>query len=85
MAKTNVSDLVPFAVTLNECRRLCGGESRQSTYEAIGRGDLVAVKRGKRTLVTTASIRRRMENLPRAQIKSPSTRTFDLHAASPEA
>jgi hypothetical protein len=60
----------PFAVPLKEARRLLGNKSHGATYAAIGRGELEAVKDGKKTLITLRSIRARQESLPSAKIKS---------------
>ena len=56
----------PELVTIDEARRVSGGESKSSIYRALAAGELEAVKRGRRTLVTTESIRRRLNNLPKA-------------------
>jgi hypothetical protein len=69
---TIMSDLEPFAVPTKEARRLLGNKSNASLYTAIARGELEAIKDGKKTLITTRSIRRRQENLPRAQIRGRS-------------
>ena len=62
------SGVEPLAVLIPETMRLTG-KSRSGVYDAIGRGELDAVKDGARTLVTVASIRRRQAALPRAKIK----------------
>jgi hypothetical protein len=65
-----MADIIePFAVPVKEARRLLGNKSNASLYMAIARGELEAIKDGKKTLITTRSIRRRQENLPRAQIQ----------------
>jgi len=56
----------PELITIDEARRVSGGESKSSIYRALAAGELDAVKRGRRTLVTTESIRRRLSNLPKA-------------------
>lgn len=67
--------LKPFAVSVSEAARLQGlgrkpGGGRNSVYEQIGRGELVAVKDGHRTLVTYASIEQRQAALPRVKPKT---------------
>jgi hypothetical protein len=62
-------ELKPFAVPLPVARKLLGGKSRSEIYKAVGRGELDAVKDGKRTLITTASIERRQTGLPRAEFR----------------
>jgi hypothetical protein len=57
-----------------EAAKAITGISRSSIYEAIGRGELDAVKDGDRTLITMASIERRQAALPRAKIKPPRRR-----------
>jgi hypothetical protein len=64
--------LEPFAVSLKVARRLCGDMSRSRIYDALGRGELEAVKDGRKTLITMRSIRARQENLPRANIRPAS-------------
>lgn len=53
-------------MSIDEARHYSGGESKSSIYRALAAGELDAVKRGRRTLVTTESIRRRLRNLPKA-------------------
>jgi hypothetical protein len=57
-----------------EAAKAITGISRSSIYEAIGRGELDAVKDGDRTLITMASIERRQAALPRAKIKPAKVR-----------
>jgi hypothetical protein len=58
----------PLLVTVDEARRLCGGESRSSFYRALRNGELEGFKRGRRTLISLASIRRRLNSLPKATV-----------------
>jgi excisionase family DNA binding protein len=58
----------PITVSVQECARIIG-ISRSMIYEAIGDGELDAIKDGGRTLITMASIERRQAALPRAKIK----------------
>jgi|GEM_PF-1989375 hypothetical protein len=67
-------------VTIEEARRLSGNESRSSFYRALAAGELDAVKRGRRTLVSVASIRRRLDALPKAAFGSTKPTTFKLEA-----
>ena len=60
-------------VSIDEGRRLSGNESRSSFYRALAAGELDAVKRGRRTLVTMDSIRRRLSSLPRATFGLPAS------------
>jgi hypothetical protein len=66
--------LEPFAVTIPESQRLLGDKSHSALYELLGSGKLVAVKDGKKTLITLESIRDYMAGLPRAKIKPPAPR-----------
>jgi hypothetical protein len=66
-----VDDLEPIAVPVPTARRLLGNKATSEVYEAIGRGDLVALKDGRKTLITIASIRAYVAALPRASIKAP--------------
>lgn len=56
----------PELITLDEARRMGGGESKSSIYRALKNGELQARKRGRRTLLTLDSVRRRLRNLPQA-------------------
>jgi len=47
------------------------GMSRRAVYEALGRGDLVARKRGEQTLIDVDHGLRWLRSLPVAQIKAP--------------
>ncbi len=53
-------------VSIEEGRRMSGNESRSSFYRALAAGEMDAVKRGRRTLVSVDSIRRRLDALPKA-------------------
>jgi hypothetical protein len=66
---TQPSALKPFAVTIADARPLLGNKARSEIYEAINRGQLVALKDGRRTLLTTESIEAYMAALPRATFK----------------
>ncbi len=61
--------LEPTHVTIPEACRLSGDESRSGIYNALGRGELRAIKCGKRILIELASIRERLANCPPARIK----------------
>jgi hypothetical protein len=65
--------LRPLTVGIKDAKILTG-IGRSSIYEAIGRGELDAVKDGDRTLITMASIERRQAALPRAKIRPPKVR-----------
>jgi hypothetical protein len=62
--------LKPVAVPIKTARLLLGGKARSEVYAAIGRGQLVALKDAKKTLVTVASIEAYMASLPPAKIKT---------------
>jgi hypothetical protein len=66
-----VDDLEPLAVPVPTAGHLLGDKSNSEIYEAIGRGDLVALKDGRKTLITLQSIRAYITALPRASIKLP--------------
>jgi excisionase family DNA binding protein len=59
----------PLAVRVIEAARLTG-ESRSSIYRSIRKGELDALKSGAATLVTVASIKRRLSNLPRFETRA---------------
>ena len=59
----------PLAYRLDDAKRLIGcGTTR--IYELIGAGALDARKAGNRTLVTAASLRQYVDNLPKADIRT---------------
>jgi hypothetical protein len=64
--------LRPKAVTIRKAQEVLGDKARSQVYEAVGRGELDAVKDGNKTLITVESIERYMAAWPRAKIK-PST------------
>ena len=68
-------------VSIDEARRLSGGESKTSLYKALRSGELHAVKRGRRTLLTLESVRNRLRNLPKATFGSPVTTEQSIHQA----
>src|SRR5258708_19801720 len=59
-----------LAVTIEEAQQMLGVR-RSTVYVLMGEQKVVALKIGRRTLVTTASIRDFLANLPRAQIAGP--------------
>jgi hypothetical protein len=64
----------PYAVSVRDARPLLGNRSLSSIYDMLAKGELEAVKDGKRTLIVVASIRARQEALPKATFASPSPR-----------
>jgi hypothetical protein len=56
--------LKPYAVKINDARKLLAGKCRSGIYEAIAAGKLDAIKDGERTLITVASIERYNQALP---------------------
>ncbi len=67
--------LTPFAVPIDVTRELLGRKARSQIYEAIGRGELDAIKDGKRTLIVVASIVRYCARMKPAKIKVPPPKT----------
>jgi excisionase family DNA binding protein len=53
----------PLAITIPEAVKLCG-MSRTAIYEALKRGDLVARKAGRRTLISFADLEAYLASLP---------------------
>ena len=68
------SAAAPEFASIQEIQRLGGGESRASIYRALARGELLAVKRGRRTLIVVESARRRLRNLPIAKFRAPGSK-----------
>jgi hypothetical protein len=64
----------PFAVRIPTAQKVLGDKSRSTIYEAVGRGELVAVKDGAKTLITVESIKGYCAAMPPAQIKPPTPR-----------
>ncbi len=62
------------AVPIKVARVALGNKARSEIYEAAGRGELVLLKDGNKTLVTVASIREYQTNWPRLQVKCPSAK-----------
>jgi len=63
----------PLAVTIQQAQNLTG-ESRSSVYNHIASGEYVAKKSGARVLILYDTIKRRIEGLPRAEVKPPRPR-----------
>ena len=62
--------MTPIAFTISEaCAAARAG--RTAIYQAIGSGDLRAVKRGRKTLILSEELRRWVESLPAVQPKRP--------------
>lgn len=59
--------LRPLAVTIPKARSLLGDKARSEIYRCVSRGELDAVKDGRRTLIVVASIEKFMAALPRAK------------------
>jgi hypothetical protein len=58
-----------YAVPMKVARSALGDKARSEIYEAAGRGELVLVKDGHKTLVTVASIRSYQAKWPRITVK----------------
>ena len=76
--------LAPFAVPIDVAQTLLGRKSRSQIYEAIGKGELDAVKDGGKTLVVVSSIVRYCERMKPAQIKPPAPRKKPWPHRSPK-
>jgi hypothetical protein len=77
-------DGFPQLAPIPSIQKMSGGESRSSIYRALQRGELLAVKRGRRTLIDVDSARRRIRNLPKANFRSPQS-TTELVDMDPQA
>jgi hypothetical protein len=60
-----VDSLEPIAVSIPRARHLLGDKCNSELYAAINEGHLVALKDGRKTLITVESIRAYMAALPR--------------------
>lgn len=63
------ASLRPFAVSMKVARQLLGDKARSEIYKRIADGRLIAVRDGKKTLVTTESIDAYLRALPRIKVK----------------
>jgi hypothetical protein len=82
------SKLRPLAVPIATAQILLGEVCRATVYNMVGRGELDALKDRGRTLITTASIERRMLSLPEAKIgprKTKSVATANQSASNQQA
>ena len=64
-----MDSLEPTAVPMPRARELLGDKSYSEIYEAIDEGKLVALKDGRKTLITVDSIRSYMAALPRGPVR----------------
>jgi hypothetical protein len=60
----------PIAVRICEAQRV-SGFSRSELYRRAGRGELLMLKCGSRTLVDVTSLRAVLASLPRATVRTP--------------
>lgn len=58
-----MTNTTPLAITIPEAVKL-SGMSRTAIYEALKRGDLVARKAGRRTLIAFVDLESYLDNLP---------------------
>ena len=58
----------PLTISIERASRLTN-ESKTTIYNLIADGELEAVKSRRRTLVIYASVKRRLANLPRVELK----------------
>lgn len=65
-----MDSLEPTAVPMPRARELLGDKSYSEIYEAIDEGKLVALKDGRKTLITIESIRSYMAALPRGPVRA---------------
>ena len=63
-------EVTPIVVTIPGATKLTG-LGRNVIYQLIGAGVLDARKSGRRTVLTTASLKAYVESLPRATIRAP--------------
>jgi hypothetical protein len=63
--------LKPEVVSIKTALELLGGKSRSQFYVEAARGEYELFKDGEKTLVSVASINRRISQLPRARIGKP--------------
>ena len=61
----------PYAYTISQTAQV-SALSRSEIYRAINRGDLIARKRGKRTLILAQDLQRWLDSLPVIENPKPS-------------
>lgn len=69
-AGTEDFPIKPYAVPIRTAQVLLGDKSRREIYVEVGRGNLVALKDGRKTLLTMASTESYVASLPVAKFKS---------------
>jgi hypothetical protein len=75
---------LPFAVPIADAQKILGRKARSQIYEAIGRGELEAVKDGNKTLVIVSSIISYCSRMKSAKIKPPTPRKKTWPTRSPK-
>jgi hypothetical protein len=75
----------PAVVPISYAQQILGNKSRSQIYEAVGRGDLVALKDKRKTLISVQSLVEYIAKLEPAKIKTVSRWPSRASPTGPEA
>jgi excisionase family DNA binding protein len=68
MNNNDNEELEPLTITVEQTCRLTN-ESKTQVYNLIAAGEYEAIKSGRKTLITYASIKKRISNLPKLELQ----------------
>jgi len=68
MNNNTEDEIEPLAVTIATATKI-SGESKSQIYNLVADGELEAIKSRRRTLITYASLKKRIASLPRVKLQ----------------